>query len=173
MYKNVFFYLVTICVITHIIRTSYEILKHKKIITANNLSFIIILINMLILWGSWFALCILDVFKVGIPVILRYAGIVLFVSGIITFLWGLFTIKTLESYDGALITSGIYRKIRHPMYSGFILWSVGFPVIWGAVFSFILSFLFVGNILYWRYLEEKELQERFPEYNAYKRTTLF
>jgi hypothetical protein len=33
--------------------------------------------------------------------------------------------------------------------------------------------LFIGNILYWRYLEEKELVERFPAYNTYKKTTFF
>jgi protein-S-isoprenylcysteine O-methyltransferase Ste14 len=79
----------------------------------------------------------------------------------------------LESYEGDLITSGIYSKIRHPMYLGFILWSIGFPIYFGGLFSFILSFLFIGNILFWRYLEEKELAGRFPSYEVYKRTTLF
>jgi protein-S-isoprenylcysteine O-methyltransferase Ste14 len=86
---------------------------------------------------------------------------------------GLFTIKTLESYEGDLITTGIYSKIRHPMYLGFILWSIGFPIFFGALFSFILSFLFIGNILFWRYLEEKELIERFADYQEYKKTTIF
>jgi len=93
--------------------------------------------------------------------------------GIISFLMGLYTIKTLESYKGDLITKGIYSKIRHPMYLGFILWLIGFPIFFGALFSLIISFLFIGNVLFWRYLEEKELLERFPTYSAYKKTTLF
>jgi protein-S-isoprenylcysteine O-methyltransferase Ste14 len=86
---------------------------------------------------------------------------------------GFFTIKTLESYEGDLITKGIYSKIRHPMYFGFILWLIGFPIFFGALFSCILSFLFIVNVLFWRYLEEKELEKRFPSYPDYKKTTIF
>jgi len=173
MKRELFYILVVVCTITHIIRTIYEILKHKKIIEANTLSFVIVFINMLILWGSWVFLCSLDFHKISLSVFIRYFALVLCCFGFISFLMGLFTIKTLESYDGDLITKGIYSKIRHPMYFGFILWSIGFPVFFGAFFSFILSFLFTGNILYWRYLEEKELLERFPAYKEYRKTTIF
>jgi protein-S-isoprenylcysteine O-methyltransferase Ste14 len=173
MDKKLFFELVIVCAVTHIIRSIYEILKHKKVLEASKLSFLIMFINMLILWLSWFLLCKLDICKINLPDIVRYLGLVLFAFGIIAFLMGLFTIKTLESYEGDLITTGIYSKIRHPMYFGFILWLIGFPISFGALFSFILSFLFIGNVLFWRYLEEKELVERFPTYSAYKKTTLF
>jgi protein-S-isoprenylcysteine O-methyltransferase Ste14 len=173
MDKKIFFELIIVCAVTHIIRSIYEILKHKKVLEASRLSFVIVFINMLILWVSWFFLCNLDIYKINLPVIIRYFGLVLFAFGIITFLMGLFTIKTLESYEGDLITKGIYSKIRHPMYFGFILWSIGFPIFFGALFSFIISFLFIGNILFWRYLEEKELIERFPTYLNYKKTTIF
>jgi protein-S-isoprenylcysteine O-methyltransferase Ste14 len=94
-------------------------------------------------------------------------------TGVIVFLTALFTIKTLESYEGDLITKGIYSKIRHPMYLGFILWLIGAPLFFGAVFSSILSLIFIANILFWRFLEEKELNKRFTFYTEYKKTTLF
>lgn len=140
MKKELFFGLIIVCVVAHIIRSVYEILKHKKIIEANILSFVLMFTNMLILWGSWFVLCSLDIYKTNFPEILRYLGIILVCLGIIIFLMGLFTIKTLESYEGDLITKGIYSKIRHPMYLGFILWLIGFPMLFGALFSFIISF---------------------------------
>jgi protein-S-isoprenylcysteine O-methyltransferase Ste14 len=173
MDKKLFFELVIVCAVTHIIRSIYEILKHKKIIEPNRISFVIMFINMLILWGSWVFLCSLDIYKIALPVIIFYLGLALWCLGIITFLMGLFTIKTLESYEGDLITKGIYSKIRHPMYLGFILWLIGFPIFFGVLFSFILSFLFIGNILFWRNLEEKELEERFSTYKDYRKSTIF
>ena len=173
MKKELFIILVIVCTITHIIRTVYEILKHKKIIKATKLSFIIVLINMLLLWVSWFALCSLDIYKIDLPDIIRYLGISFVGLGIIIFLTGLLTIKALESYDGDLITHGIYSKIRHPMYLGFILWLIGMPVYFGGLISFALCIVFIVNVLFWRHLEEIELENRFPAYKEYKKTTIF
>ena len=173
MRKELFISLVIICVITHVVRSVYEILKHKNILKPGKLSFVIVFINMLLLWVSWFVLCANDIFKISLPGIIRYLGIVVVGIGIVMFLIALLTIKTLESYDGDLITGGIYSKIRHPMYFGFILWLIGFPVFFGALFSFFLSFLFIANIFFWRYLEEEELEKRFPSYQDYRKTTIF
>jgi protein-S-isoprenylcysteine O-methyltransferase Ste14 len=173
MENKLFFAAVTVCIITHIVRLVYEILKDKKKLNPGKLSFAIIFSNMMLLWASWFALCSLDPINIPIAGIIRYAGISLAVTGLIIFLTGLLTIKTLESFEGDLITNGIYSKIRHPMYSGFILWLIGFPVYFGGVISLVLAFIFMMNVLFWRYLEEKELEKRFPAYLDYKKTTLF
>jgi len=114
-----------------------------------------------------------DISGISNHVIIKYTGLTLSGIGIIAFLSGLFTIKTLESYDGDLITGGIYKWIRHPMYLGFILWLIGFPLYFGALYAFILAFIFITNVLFWRYLEEKELLKRFPSYGDYRKTTLF
>jgi protein-S-isoprenylcysteine O-methyltransferase Ste14 len=173
MNNHTFLGLVFLCLITHIIRSTYEILKHKKILETNKLTFVIIFFNMAVLWISWFVLCSVDVFRISFPDIVRYFGLSLFFIGIIIFITALLTIKTLENYDGDLITKGVYSRIRHPMYLGFILWSIGFPVYYGAIFSFFISFLFIANILFWRYLEEIELEKRFLDYKEYKKKTLF
>ena len=173
MNMEMFFVFAAVCIITHIVRSLYEILKHKKILKPSKLSFVIIFITMAVLWTSWFVLCSLDIYRTNLPYIIRYLGISLAVIGLIVFLTALFTIKTLESYQGDLITKGIYAKIRHPMYLAFILWLIGFPIFFGALFSFILSFVFIANILFWRYLEEKELEKRFLSYMDYKKTTIF
>jgi len=54
---ELFLILLVICIITHFIRTTYEILKHKKLLIPGRGSFIIILITMFLLWLSWFSLC--------------------------------------------------------------------------------------------------------------------
>jgi protein-S-isoprenylcysteine O-methyltransferase Ste14 len=165
--------LVVMCISAHIVRTVYEFVKHKKLLEPSKLSFVIILIDMVILWMSWFLLNSLDPHRIEIPVIIRYSGVILIFAGMVLFLTGLFTIKTLESYKGNLITKGIYSKIRHPMYTGFILWLIGPPLLYGSLYSFVLSIVFIANVLYWRQLEEYELEKRFPEYLNYKKKTLF
>jgi protein-S-isoprenylcysteine O-methyltransferase Ste14 len=173
MKNQSFIFLAALCLFTHIIRTTYEVLKHKKILVPNKLTFIVIFTNMALLWMSWIALCNYDIYKINLPSIIRYLGLLLCFIGLILFITALLTIKTLETYDGDLITKGIYSKIRHPMYLGFILWSLEFPVYFGAGFSFVISFVFIANILFWRYLEEIELDKRFPNYKEYKVKTLF
>jgi len=173
MNHNLFFILVLICIITHVVRSVYEVLKHKKLLKPGKLSFVIIFTNMAVLWVSWFALCSQDIYKIHQAEVYHYLGILLAVMGGLAFFIALFTIKTLESYDGELITKGIYSKIRHPMYLGFICWLIGFPIIFGTLLSSFLSILFIANVLFWRYLEEIELGKRFPSYPEYKKTTLF
>jgi len=149
MNNNQFFILVLICIITHVVRSGYEVLKHKKILIPGKFSFAIIFTNMAVLWMSWFALCSQDVYKIHYSEVYHYFGILLALMGGLLFFTALFTIKTLESYNGDLITKGIYSKIRHPMYLGFICWLFGFPIYSGALFSFFLSFLFIVNVLFW------------------------
>jgi protein-S-isoprenylcysteine O-methyltransferase Ste14 len=173
MDKKLFLILVIVCIATHVIRTIYEILKYKKILKANQLTFVIMLINMLALWVSWFLLCAFDIHKIELFSLTRILGISLFGIGVLIFFVSLFTIKTLESYEGDLITKGIYSIIRHPMYLGFILWLTGLPIFFGSLFAICLALLFIANILFWRYLEEKELVIRYPSYNDYKKKTLF
>jgi len=171
--KELFILLVIVCTITHIIRAIYEILKHKKIIKATRLSFIIVLVNMLLLWVSWFSLCSLDIYKIDMPDIIRYLGITFVVLGIAIFLTGLLTIRSLESYEGDLITHGIYSKIRHPMYLSFILWLMGMPAVYGGIFSSALCLVFIANVLFWKHLEEIELVHRFAAYKDYRKRTIF
>jgi protein-S-isoprenylcysteine O-methyltransferase Ste14 len=173
MGEKIFLIAVIVCIICNIIRFMYEILKHKKIIKANHFSLVIMFTNMALLWVSWFLLCINDIHRIGLADIIRYAGISLFVIGMVIFLMALFTIKTFESYEGDLITKGIFSKIRHPMYLGFIFWLIGLPIYFGALYAFILAFVFIANVLFWRYIEEKELVKRFSTYMDYKKTTIF
>lgn len=165
--------LVLLCVAANIIRLGYELLKHKKLLVPNRISFVIILTTMLVLWFSWYLLCSLDPSRNTLPTMLNYFGLFLFTIGVILFLTALFTIKSLETYSGDLITKGIYSKIRHPMYLAFILWLVGLPTYFGGMFSFALALLFIANVLLWRHWEELELLERFAGYNAYRKTTIF
>ena len=148
MKNNLFFILTGICIFTHIVRTIYEVLKHWKRLIPDKHSFIIVFTNMIVLWISWFLLCSLDAFHIVLPPVISYFGMMLVVAGILIFLVALSTIKSLETYAGDLITHGIYSRIRHPMYLAFILWLIGMPVFYGAIFSLALAMVFIANVLF-------------------------
>lgn len=173
MNKNMFVILTGICVLTHIVRTVYEILKHRKRLVPDKYSFIVVFTNMIVLWVSWFLLCSKDEFRIDLPPLINYFGLGLVVMGVLLFLTALSTIKSLETYDGDLITHGVYSRIRHPMYLAFILWLIGMPLFYGGGFSMAIALLFIGNVLFWRHLEEMELVTRYSGYREYRNRTIF
>ena len=49
------------------------------------------------------------------------------------------------------------------MYLGFILWIVGWSICHGAALSLIPGLLGIGSILYWRKLEDRDLESRYGD----------
>jgi len=73
-----------------------------------------------------------------------------------------------EQIPRELITNGIY--VRNPIYTGVILFTIGWSLIWGAIYSFFIITAVVVLILLAliKFLEEPMLTklfgDRFPEY---------
>lgn len=71
-----------------------------------------------------------------------------------------------ERGKGKLVTSGVYRLIRHPQYTGLLLLSLGMLIEW-ATLPLLLMFP-VMVIMYWR-LAKREEQDMLSEFGeAYK-----
>jgi len=86
---------------------------------------------------------------------------------------GLVQLRGVEHIDH-LVTTGLFSRIRHPMYAGFVLWIVGWATSYGALGSLTVGALCIGNILYWRHLEENALEAQYGErYRAYRLGTWF
>jgi protein-S-isoprenylcysteine O-methyltransferase Ste14 len=168
-----FFVWLGICLVAHAARTLYERHKFKKGLKKNRLIFIFMLIDMILLWMSFFNMCESDPTRTSFHDMLRYAGLGIVILGGMFFFIALFTIRALENYQGSLLMHGIYAWSRHPMYLSFILWMVGYTLFMGAVASFFISFVLTVNILYWRSLEEQELEKKFGGYLEYKKSTWF
>ena len=73
--------------------------------------------------------------------------------------------------NGFLINTGLYKYVRHPIYSGIFLAAIGIAFYtssyWQLVISFILLILFYYKSKY----EESLLIETYKEYEEYKKVT--
>jgi protein-S-isoprenylcysteine O-methyltransferase Ste14 len=72
--------------------------------------------------------------------------------------------------DHELITTGIYRYARHPIYTGVLLMGLGSGLSKGTMGIFILFLALLGFFWFKARQEEKLLTKHFPkEYPAYKK----
>lgn len=73
--------------------------------------------------------------------------------------------------EGILIKTGLYRSVRHPIYSGVIMAAIGYGLykhsLWEITIGFILWILFYFKSRY----EESMLIRQFPEYEEYRKKT--
>lgn len=76
-----------------------------------------------------------------------------------------------EKVDPELVTTGPYRTIRHPIYSGIILAMVGTTVA-VSLYWLIAVALLGGYFVYSAFMEERYLAKLFPDaYPPYKKST--
>ena len=73
------------------------------------------------------------------------------------------TVKPLET-STVLITVGVFRLTRHPMYLGFVLILLGIAILMGSFtpYAVVLIFAIFMDTVFIKY-EEKKLQETFSE----------
>jgi protein-S-isoprenylcysteine O-methyltransferase Ste14 len=97
--------------------------------------------------------------------------LVLVVIGVIFAVGALLQLRGLENIKH-LVTSGLFKKIRHPMYAGFVLWILGWSTYHRAMVSLFVGLVGIANILFWRRLEEARLLAQHGEaYLEYRVTT--
>lgn len=155
-------------------RAIYEILKKSgKIGPKNKPLFAVILLVMCLLWTSWFAMCPQDPLRMVIPDYIRWLGFGIWAMGMVLAVGAFIQLRGVENIDH-LETSGLFTKIRHPMYLGFIFWIIGWATYHKAGLSTLPGFIGIINVLYWRSLEEAHLEKSYGErYREYKERTWF
>jgi protein-S-isoprenylcysteine O-methyltransferase Ste14 len=75
--------------------------------------------------------------------------------------------------DHSLVQTGLYKYLRHPSYSGFLIGDLGLALTFSNWLSFIIIFIPTFAAAFYRmYVEEKALEHAFGnEYIDYCRTT--
>ena len=156
------------------IRAIYEQLKKTGRVNPKSvIIFAIVFFAMCLIWVSWFNMCPLDPLKLSLPRIIKWSGFGTFLVGLGLSIGAVVQLKGVENINH-LVTNGLFAKIRHPMYVGFILWIFGWAIYHGAVISLFVGFVAIANILYWKKIEEEELESNYGEaYLEYRKRTWF
>jgi protein-S-isoprenylcysteine O-methyltransferase Ste14 len=143
------------------IRLVYEYLKEvQKINKERKPIFLFVFTAMCVLWVSWFTMRPADPFRLDLPDALPWIGLMTFAAGTVLAVGAFIQLRGVENIDH-LVTTGLFRRLRLPMYVGFLLWIPGWSIYHGAIVS--LTFVVAGivNVLWWRQLEDKRLEVQF------------
>jgi len=108
---------------------------------------------------------------------LQVIGLVIFLLGLALAVWARVDLgrnwgmPMTEKADPELVTTGPYRTVRHPIYSGIILAMIG-TTIAVSLYWLIAVVLLGGYFVYSAVMEERYMTDRFPDtYPKYKRST--
>ena len=77
------------------------------------------------------------------------------------------TAMPIPKADGKLCTSGLYRFVRHPIYSFILIFCLGLSLQAGSLFKYVLTFLLAIVFYYKSKFEERYLLQKYPDYEAY------
>ncbi len=76
--------------------------------------------------------------------------------------------KQIHKANSEMVTSGLYRLVRHPQYSGLFLITIGMLIQWPTIITFAMWPILM--LMYYRLAlrEEKEMEMKFEGYIEYK-----
>ena len=71
----------------------------------------------------------------------------------------------------ALLQNGLFKYIRHPIYTGIILFFTGYSVYQNSFYKLAISMLLLVLFYFKSNYEEQRLEQNFPDYKLYKSKT--
>mgnify|MGYP001395839544 CR=1 FL=1 len=107
----------------------------------------------------------------------RFPSLLFSIIGFLIVLVGLFNLdKALTAFptpknNSELITSGLYKYVRHPIYSGILLTAFGYAFYSQSISRLTISVLLLILFYFKTNYEEQKLSQKYPEYGAYKART--
>ena len=111
---------------------------------------------------------------------IQLVALALMAAGMSLFSWGMATnayfsavVRVQEERGHHVISSGPYRFVRHPGYSGIILFSLVTPVLFESLWAYIPAIILCGSIIARTWLEDRTLQAELEGYKEYTRRVRF
>ncbi|MCK1734252.1 isoprenylcysteine carboxylmethyltransferase family protein [Bradyrhizobium sp. 138] len=108
------------------------------------------------------------------PVALQVVGFALFLLSTLFTLWvfrensfAAPVVKLQAERAQRVISTGPYAHVRHPMYSGMVLFFTGMPLLLGSWWGLAMMPLFIGLFAVRIPIEERTLREGLPGYTDY------
>ena len=75
----------------------------------------------------------------------------------------------MPKHDATLVRTGVYASVRHPIYGGGVLLTIGWALVRGRWAGVLLAAIVAAFFDAKATREERWLTKRFPEYPAYRR----
>jgi len=111
-----------------------------------------------------------------LPIEYFYAGIILYLLSCIFIVWPVLENKYFEETSRiqnnraqTVITTGPYKIIRHPGYSGILIWSIASYLMFGTLAVGTVSIVIIIIICIRTHKEDKMLKEELPGYLEYSK----
>jgi len=83
------------------------------------------------------------------------------------------TVRIQEERNQVVITTGPYRLVRHPMYTGFLIASMGWPLVLGSWWAFLPVLALDVAFVVRTYYEDRTLHDELAGYRNYAQNTRY
>jgi len=77
------------------------------------------------------------------------------------------TVRIQTDRGHTVCESGLYKVVRHPAYLGSVIQAIGFPLLFGSLWSIIPMCILIGLLVTRTYLEDKTLKNELKGYTEY------
>jgi protein-S-isoprenylcysteine O-methyltransferase Ste14 len=111
------------------------------------------------------------------PSVLQYPGLLMSLTGLVICGVSILQLnKNLTAFptpkeSARLYSGGLYQYIRHPIYTGVIMFFAGLSLYFGSVFKLLITLMLIILFYFKAAYEEDQLSKKFPEYEQYKSKT--
>ena len=150
--------------IIFILFTFIDAKSHQKFNKRQSLVFHVIGLTLIFLLSGWF---FISVFKLTIFII---PGLILILIGSLIIIKSYGKIKKDFLRAGKIQITGLYSKVRHPMYMGIIIFLAGLSLVSYSLYFLAYAFIISLCLIWMAKIEEKHMARRFwQNYENYKK----
>jgi|SRR5690554_3999348 len=140
----------------------------------NFIDFVFVALQLLLFLAYLFNIKNIDINISELTVL--FASVVFLIGILLVFLSVLQLKKNLSVFptpreNSWLVDKGIYKYIRHPVYTGVVLAGLGYSVYSGSGYRLLVTILLLILFYFKSKYEEQKLTEVFDKYSEYKKRT--